>query len=308
MQIILWSGLLVAGLFFLLFSSDRFVVSAEVIGLRLNVPAFVLGVLVLAVGTSLPELFTSLIAVLRDSSEIVSGTVIGSNIANILLVLGLAALFASKTSVAFDLKKSDIAFFVGSAVIFVLTAYDGRIKAAEGAVLMLGLAVYIVYVLSTNMPSVSDQPGESLIHAVIVLLLSLLGVYAGSEMLVRSITHLSEIAGIPSEVIAASVVAFGTSLPELAVSVAAARRGNIAMSVGNVVGSNIFNLLGIAGFASFFGVILVQQATVSLAIPVMIGATVVFAVISLLKHTSRRQGALFVLAYLAFCAKLYGLF
>ncbi|AQQ69835.1 Inner membrane protein YrbG [Limihaloglobus sulfuriphilus] len=308
MQILIWSAVFIAGLVFLLFFSDRFVVSAEVIGLRLNVPSFVLGVLVLAVGTSLPELFTSVISVLRGAPEIVSGTIIGSNIANILLVLGASALFAGKKSVAFNLKHSDIVFFLASALIFILVSSDGRITLPGGVILLLALAGYVGYVLTTNMPTVSDQPGESLVQASIMLAVSILGVYAGSEMLVRSVVKLSVIAGIPSEIIAASAVAFGTSVPELAVSLAAARRGNIAMSVGNVVGSNIFNVLGVAGFASLFGVITVEQVTLSLAVPVMAAATAAFAIVSFFKHTSRWQGALFVLAYLAFCAKLYGLF
>jgi len=250
MQVLLWSSLFVGGLVVLLFASDRFVKSAEIIGLRLNDPAFVLGVLVLAIGTSLPELFTAIISVTKDSSEIVSGTVAGSNIANILFVMGLATLFAKKGSASFKTQKIDVLFFAGSPLVFLLVAYDGGISLIEGCFLLAILAVYMWHVLSVNMPSINDEPGESLFYAVVIFVLGLAGVYIGSEMLIRSVIKLSILAGIPSEIIAASAVAFGTSVPELAVSIIAARRGNLAMSDGNVIGSNIFNILGVAGAAS----------------------------------------------------------
>ncbi len=273
-------------------SSDYFVNSAEAIGKWFGIPAFVIGATIVALGTSLPELVTSLIAVTENSSEIVLGSVIGSNIANILFILGISALFVKSMEIKWDIFHSDLPMFFASGMMLCFAIWptfkqDRYITMGESVILILGGVVYIAYVfalqedddekkekkekkgttqsdkkspktkqkkkIATTKKQKSVPAREPLPwHVPAVLVGSAIGIFLGAKYTIDSVIQISQTLEIAKEIIAISAVSIGTSLPELMVSVTAVRRGQIDMAFGNIAGSNIFNVFAVVGITGFF--------------------------------------------------------
>ena len=235
---------------------------AVAIAQRLNVPPVVVGLTIVAIGTSAPELTVSIDAVLKGSPDIVTGNVVGSNLSNILLVLGIAALI-KPVQAAPQLIRRDGMMMVASAAVLVGLAQTGMINRVCG-ILMLGFyAAYIGYCYwveqvrgdvshELTLAEVEEHSGgvQKLYVASAMFLAGLAGVIFGADLLVDGAVTLARDFGLPETVIALSVVAIGTSLPELAVSVIAACKGRSDVAVGNIVGSNISNVLFILGATS----------------------------------------------------------
>lgn len=304
--------LFIGAIFLLMKSSDFFTDASEKIGLHFGMPKFLIGVTIVAIGTSLPELVSSIIAVVTNNSEIVVGNVIGSNITNIFLVLAVVAIIAKKIKVEYDLIGIDMPFLLGSAFLLILALMDGQFSLIEAILFIVLTIIYMIYTVkqeeqNKNVKQHKLQKKKLPLSVPIILLLSAIGIYFGAKFTVDSVVAMSEIFKIGKEILAVTIVALGTSLPELAVSISAARKGRTEMAIGNVLGSNIFNSFAIMGLAGLFGKIVVPNIMISLGLPVMLIATLMYFFITLDKKTTKWEGWLLLIFYMFFIGYMAGI-
>jgi len=317
-SLLLWIIVFIISLAALIKASGYFTESAEKIGLFFGISAFIVGVTIVALGTSLPELITCVIAVLEESSEIVIGNVVGSNIANIFLVFGITAIVGKKMTITHNIVKVDLPFLAGSAFLLTAAAWDGVFNAQEGILCIVAIVSYLLYTANTREKQGNIEIKEEIKEAAkeprlawttwVVLVVSAVFIYLGAKYTVVSIIKLSEILKIGKEVIAVSAVALGTSLPELAVTVSAARKGKTGIAVGNVLGSNIFNSLAVMGIPALMGTLVVPQSIIAFSLPVMLIATFLFVLITQDKEVSQWEGWLLLVFYVFFIGKLFHIF
>ncbi len=319
LEIFIWSAVFVVSLYILIKASDYFTDAAIEIGLLTGIPSFIVGVTIVAVGTSLPELGSSIVAVLRDSSEIVAGNVVGSNIANIFLVGAFPAILGKTLLIKRKNMKLDLFFLFGSALMLAAMIWNGVYTRPEALLCIGCILVYMIYTVKAekarrklNEKSIRDEIIEEdrkqakrlIFKALMILVVCSLAIYLGAKYIVESIIELSGILGIGKEIIAASAVALGTSLPELAVSVSAAKKGKGDIVAGNIIGSNIFNTLAIMGISAMFGTLIIPGSIVTFALPVMILATVFFICIVYDKKITRLEGLIALSFYIFFIGSM----
>jgi len=314
MALFLWFLALAAGLLILSLSSDWFVGSGEKIGLYFRLPSFIIGVVIIGFGTSLPELASSIVSVLQNQSEIVISNAIGSNITNIFLVLGVSALFAGSYTIKHDIFKADLPFLIGSALLISLMTYDMVYTIAEALICLAALCLYLY--LSITQGQISEQIkeeetekiGKPTIATWFILLISPVLITLGASLTVRAVVRISEIINIGAEIIAVTAVALGTSLPEVMVSIQAARKGKGDIAVGNVIGSNIFNTFAVMGISALFGTLKITPTYTHQTLPFFIGATVLSYFIIQDKKVYRYEGILLLIFYIFFLGNSYAIF
>ncbi len=296
--ILIQVAIFVVALGALLKASDWFVDSAEKIGLSWGVSPFVIGVTIVAFGTSLPELASSIAAVMQDDSKIVTGNVVGSNITNIVLVLGLVAIVAKRVPV--DFKNMDLPLLLGSAFMFWFLIYDGKFDLWEAVICLVCLVMFLVSSFSSDEDDDKEERPESGWKDYAFLVLGGALVWLGAKFTIDAIQEVCEITQISSGFIAQTVVALGTSLPEVVVSISAARKGQSGMAVGNVIGSNIFNTYAVMGVARLFGDLYIEESILTFSLPLMVMLTVLLAFMVLTAKISRWEGALLLIFYIFF--------
>ncbi len=305
MEILIQVLIFIVALAVLLKSSDWFVDSAEKIGLSWGVSPFVIGVTVVAFGTSLPELASSIASILAAESQgrpelttIVTGNVVGSNITNIVLVLGLVAVFAKRIPVNF--KEMDLPMLVGSAFIFWFLVSDQNFELWEAFILITCLIIFLLNTFKEDGDKKDNNNPKATPKDYGLLVLAGLLVWLGAKFTIDAIQVISDIMNISSGFIAQTVIALGTSLPEIAVSISAARKGQSSIAVGNVIGSNIFNTYGVMGISRLFGVLIIEPSILTFALPLMIGLTILLAFMTLTQKISRMEGTLLLVFYVFF--------
>lgn len=316
MELALWTAVLIASLAVLVKSADGFTDSSEAIGLALGVSPFIIGVTIVAIGTSLPELVSSSVAVLRGSSEIVVGNVVGSNIANIFLVLGLAAVLGHRLRVTYEIVQVDLPLLVASAFMMALVVWDREVTVPEALALVTGAVIYVAYAVTSSLRRVDLGEDEEAAPSgrrvrtrdLVILGISAVFLYLGATYTVESVVKLSEILGIGAEVLAISAVALGTSLPELTVSVVAARKGNLETAMGNVLGSTIFNCFAVVGISALLGPLVIPASVLTFGLPVMVAAALLYFFMAQDKEVSNWEGWVLILFYALFLGKLFELF
>lgn len=311
-EILVWSGVFIASLFVLVKAADYFIQASERTGLALGIPPFIIGLTLVALGTSLPELITSIIAVLSGAPEIVLGNVVGSNISNICLILGMVGVLAKRVQLTFELMRVDLPLMMGSAFYLAIAVWDGEFSTFEGLLCIAGMGIYLAYVLNVDRadhPALEEEnddlprPSFSWKEPVI-LLLSGVAIYFGADFLIRSITKLSGTLGIGADFIALTAVSLGTSLPELVVSIAAIRMKNAEMAVGNILGSNIFNIFAVMGIPSLFGTLTVTPSILEFGMPMMIIASFLCLFSTQDKVINRWEGWMLILFYVFFIGNM----
>jgi cation:H+ antiporter len=315
--VLLWLALFVASLYVLVRAAGYFTDSAEQIGLTLGIPDFIVGVTIVAIGTSLPEIISSLFAVFRHSSEIVIGNVIGSNVTNIFLIVGIAAIFGKKLKIGYELIHIDLPLLMGSALFLAITIVDGEFSLFEAVLALAGFLVYMLHAVSERKRRVDIQIKKELkaggvlkkigVRTLITLVVSGFFIYLGGKYTIESVLRLSEFLNVGTEILAASAIAFGTSLPELAVTITAARKGKPEIAVGNVLGSNIFNALAVMGIPALIGPLVIPQNIVTFALPMMLIATLLFFFMTQDKEITQWEGWGLILFYVFFIGQLFGL-
>lgn len=299
-SILLLALIFVASLTLLVFASGKFIEASEKIGLALGLPPFVIGVTVVAIGTSLPEMVSSILAVQHGESEIVVGNIVGSNITNILLIIGTVAFIGKSIHIKFNFKKLDLPFLLGTALFLLYVIWDLEIAFWEGLV-FLGLTIaYIILSLSKGTDLLDEDPPKIQKVDIVWILIGGAGVYLGAKYNIQSVVSIGDYFMIPPAIIALTAVALGTSLPELFVSLAAVRKGKAEIAIGNVLGSNIYNVIAVGGMSRMVGEIHVPPEIKGVSIFIMLGATGLFAFMLWNRHLNRLEGAILLLAYVAF--------
>ncbi len=319
MQILLWTLILATSLFFLIKSADYFTEYAEKIGLALGMSSFIVGATIVAVGTSLPELVSSLFALHAGETNFVVDNVVGSNIANALLILGVSGVVAKKgLKMSTSLIDIDLPFLFMSMSMFVYFAMDKTISLIEGLFLLGFFAIFIIYTIRQKPEEIDEDEladitlkeqakRKDLLKYIGVALASVVVIAFSAKYLIDSILMLSELLKVASSMLTITVVAFGTSLPEILTSIAAVKRGNHGMAVGNVLGSNTFNLLLIVGIPSLITPLGIDSKTFLIGLPFLIIATLIAIFVMFDNRIRKWEGVAMLFFYLVFIAKIIGL-
>lgn len=303
-ELLTYIAIFAVSLFALLKASDFFVAAAEKIGLSFGIPPFIIGVTVVAFGTSLPELASSIAAVVEGSSDIVIGNVVGSNIANVALVLGLVAIIGKEIKVHETIMHTDIPLLVLSAFLLWFVVYDGEVTIFEAIFLLIALVIFLLNSLTGNKDDEVERPKITW-QTIVILIASAVVIKFGADYTVLGIVKLSGLMGIGSAVIAQSLVALGTSLPEVFVSIAAIKKGQTDIAVGNVLGSNIFNTYAVMSIPAFIGPLVIPPEVLQFSLPFMVALTIALAVMCISKTISRWEGYMLMLFYVFFLVKLF---
>jgi len=318
-ELVISSLIFIISLFILIKAADYFTLAAQEIGIFFGIKPFIIGVTVVAIGTSLPELVSSVIATLKDSSEIVIGNVIGSNIANICLILGVASIMSARAMVVeYDLLSVDLPLFAGSAFFLAFTIKDLQFTSGEAFLCLLGLLVYILYTVNSSQADIEANKAEkeqqenlskkSINWQFIILIVSAVFIFISANFTIDSIIEIAESLRIGKEIIAVSAVAVGTSLPELIVTIKAARLGQPEMAVGNILGSNIFNSFAVMGIPGLARGLVIPESILTDGIPVMLSVTILFFFTTQNNKVTKWEGWLFIIIYLWFIGKTLELF
>ncbi|MGB3294244.1 MAG: calcium/sodium antiporter [Phormidesmis sp.] len=310
---------LAVGLVLLVGGAELLIKGASKLAATLGVSPLIIGLTVVAFGTSAPELAVSLNASLNGQADIALGNVVGSNICNILLILGTSAVIAPLV-VAQQLVRLDVPIMIGVSALVVFFGLDGRIDRSDGVILFLGGLAYTVFLLyqsqqekdegiqaeyakfgdrSLSIRETSSNVGLFIGGAVLLV--------TGSQLLVNSAVSIAEYFGASPLIVGLTVIAFGTSLPELATSVMASIRGERDIAVGNIIGSNIFNILVVLGLSSAVSTtgVSISKSAMSFDLPVMLAVAVMCLPICFTgNEVSRREGLLLLLYYLLYIGYL----
>lgn len=293
----------------LLISANFFTDAATEIGGYFNMPSFVIGIFIVGIGTSLPELISGILSVRQGASEILSGNILGANISNLLLVTGIAVIMNRKK---IDLGKTyiftDLNFLIGSFFYFTIIAYDGTITFSEA---FMGIAIFLIYSYhlikgnkETENTEKTSQAATFPLKSLLIILVCCVGIYFGAEYTIFSIGKMAALLNIPRSIIALTLLSLGTTLPELSVNIAAIRKKNAEMAIGNTLGSSISNTLLIPSLGSIFGTIIVPTNLLGFSLPVMLAAGIIFYLVAMDKKISVTEGSLFTSLYILFLIKI----
>ncbi|WND01633.1 calcium/sodium antiporter [Temperatibacter marinus] len=301
----------IAGLVVLIIAGDILVRGGVSLARRYDISPMVIGLTIIAFGTSAPELMVGIDAVLNDAAGLALGNVVGSNIANVLLVIGVPALIAP---IACNAPRLGRNYFIMAAVtlIFIMMAQTGNFKWPQGMILLALLATFLYYSATrskqcsesidplTEIDGLEDEP-DSVTKASFFTIIGLIGLAFGADLLVTGSVSIARELDVSEEVIGLTMVAIGTSLPELVTSVTAALRGHSDVAVGNVIGSNIFNLLAIIGVSSLFGEIPVSNNAKQVDLWVMLASVIALApFIALKTKVKKTAGIMMLFGYTAY--------
>ncbi len=296
----------VISLAFLIYASNKFIDSAEKIGFSIGISPFIIGVTLVSFGTSLPELTTSIISVYSGSSEIVVGNVVGSNITNILLVLGVTSMMVGRLQVVRDIMSEDVPLLIGSAILMWFVLADLNFSFFETILFLFGMGGFLFYTIQSG-KSDGQKRVKTGIGTYLVLIISGVAIYFSARYTVSSIESMALSLKIDPSFISLSLLALGTSLPEVVVSVAAARRGKHAIAVGNVLGSNIFNTYAVMAIPSLFGDLVIPESILTFSLPFMIVTTILFSLVCYSKSVSFWKAGMLLSFYIFFLAELFRL-
>ena len=313
-------ALILVGFFLLMWSADLLVDNASILAARLGISTFLIGVIIIGFGTSAPELFVSAVAALENKGNLALGNALGSNITNIGLVLGSAALIKS-LPVTKSAARIDIPIVIIFGIISIALVADGLLSHWDGFILLILLAAYLVWTArhsndvgseteleASATDSAEESSSKSTLSVLAITVTSIVLLMLASQMLVKGAVAIAQILGVGELVIGLTIVAIGTSLPELAAAIAAARKGVHDMIIGNIIGSNIFNTLGVLGLTGALRATEIDTSALWRDFPVMLAFTLIMFVFAFTRGIlSRREGAIMLLGYFAYLAYLVGI-
>jgi cation:H+ antiporter len=309
---------ILVGLALLVWSADRFVDGAAAMARHFGVSNLIIGITVIGFGTSAPEIVVSIIAVLESVPDIAIGNALGSNIANIGLILGLTALLAP-IPVSKGLIRSEYPLLLAATVVLIGCLYDFNLSRIDGFILMGLLVMIMAYLVHSHRQNGSedeaaskDEDSELMSHAKATgwILLGLIVLVGSSRLLVWGATNIAHSFGVSELIIGLTIVALGTSLPELAASIASLKKSIPDMAIGNVIGSNLFNTLAVVGIPPMISGFDFDGAAVMRDMPIMVGLTLVLFAMSCgnnrnVIHIGRWKGAALFSAFIAYQLYLY---
>lgn len=317
MDIIFWVVVFVFSLIVLVKGADFVINASENIGRALRLSPFVIGVLIVGIGTSLPELVSSIAGVIKGASEIVVSNAVGSNIANILLIVGISAVIAKRLDIKKNLIDVELPLLALGTVLFSIVALDAKITFGESIFLVCTYLIYLAYTLlnkedeedsEKQLEKNRDVSAKLNLKDFGVLVVGILGLVFGANYLIDSVVNLSQILNIAVSVISVTAIAVGTSLPELVVSVKAAMQKKAEIAVGNIFGSNAFNILMVVGLPGFLAnSLVIDENSFSLGFPFMVIVTFLFIISGISKRIHVWEGFMFLNIYILFVAKLFNI-
>jgi cation:H+ antiporter len=308
-SLLVWIIVFIVSLAALIKSADFFTQYSEKLALALKISPFVIGVSLIAFGTSIPELATALIALLQGDNTIAVANSFGSNIANVLLILGVTALVVNKLKAERNIIDIDLPLLFLSTVLLAIVVLDRTVTFGEGVILILGYAVYMLYVFQSrekvkgSVPSADGEKNKKShinITTLLIILISIVAIYISAEFTIKAVINIGEILGIATGIIAITAIAIGTSMPEMVISLRAAMKGKHDIAIGNVVGSNIFNALLVVGIPSLFTNLTVGDATWRIGFPFLIISTLTFIFSGITRRVYRFEGAMYIVLYILF--------
>ena len=295
--------LIVLGVAMVLLGADRLTEGAAALARRMNVPEIIIGLTIVAAGTSAPELFVSLVSALKGTPDMAMGNVVGSNTMNCMLIVGCAAMVAPMTISRSTVQK-DIPFSVGASVLLMILAINAYLGRFDGIILLLGFAAFMYYtLLQAKKGQVEQQETVKQINpwlSAFFVVLGLAMLVVGSNVFVDAASDVAYSLGLSEGVVGLTIVAGGTSLPELGTSVVSAREGQSAIAIGNVIGANVFNILLILGLTATISPMQIQGITL-VDMGMMLGSVSLVWLFSYTRFTVERlDGALLVGGYLVY--------
>ncbi|MDG2956903.1 calcium/sodium antiporter [Bisgaard Taxon 10/6] len=309
---------IIAGLLLLIWSADRFVDGAAAVARHFGMPQLLIGIVIIGFGTSAPEMIVSAISAVNNNPGIALGNAYGSNITNIALILGCTALI-SPLAVNSQVLKLELPILLLITAISAYLIYDGEVSRSDAVILLLIFAIYMSWTVWHGLTQKSDtlvgdlqehlstREYMPLIVSIIWVLVGLILLIGSSQLLVWGAVEMAKYFGISDLVIGLTIVAVGTSLPELASSLMAARKGEVDLAVGNIIGSNLFNTLAVVGIAGAISPMHVGQEVFSRDMLVMSALTVLLLIFGFGKkeEINRLKGLIFLLAYIGYNTWLF---
>ena len=291
------------GMISLYFSSEIIINQSVLISNKFNVSKLLVGVFIMAFGTSLPELFVSIIAILKDSDGIVIGNIVGSNIANIGLVFGVALLMKPMVIKHLDnAYRLNLFSLSASSVLFVIFLYDNVLSRSDGIILSLSCLIYLfLFINYFSIDNQSFNENESSDYSVLKLFFGFILIYFGSDFFVNGALGISKSLGIQDVAVGMTIVSIGTSAPELFTTMLALRNNENNLALGNIIGSNIFNVLLVGGISSIIANINISFHQISIHLILLLSITLALTLlIILLKKINKVFGIIFISIYLIF--------
>lgn len=302
MNMILYSVLIAAGFIMLVKGADYFVDGSAGLAKRLGISEIIIGLTIVAMGTSAPEAAVSFTAAYQGNADIAVGNIVGSNILNILIILGVSSVIAPIT-VSWSTIILETPFMIFCSVILLLLGLDQKISKPDGIILWIFFLIYLGYLFLLGRKKSEEKEETNKVNGWklgLFILGGLLFIIVGSRLAVWGTSELARTVGISERFISLTIVALGTSLPELFTSVSAARKGNADIAIGNIVGSNIFNILFIIGTSAFLGEVSYESKFfIDSAIVILSGVILFLCIVSEEKLT-RKHGVIMLTAYLGY--------
>lgn len=298
--------LLLIGFLALIKGADFFVDGASSIADHLRIPAIVVGLTIVAFGTSAPEAAVSITAGLSGSNEIAVGNVVGSNIFNLLMVIGCSCLI-KKIAVQESMVKKEIPFMIFSGVLMCLFCYTGLvISRFEGMIFTLLILLFVFYTVQTALKNRHNmevnEPKFSVMMSILVSIIGLVLIIVGGDWVVDSASSIALSFGLSETLVGLTIVSIGTSLPELVTSIVAAKKGQSDIALGNVVGSNIFNILFILGLSSLVKPIGISTVIFTDLAVMMVTFVLVWMIAKMRKEFDKKESILFILIFVVYMA------
>lgn len=305
-----WGGALIAALFVLVRGADLFVDGAKKIGISMGMSSFAVGVLIVGLGTSLPELASSIAAVMAGTTEIVIANVVGSNITNILLIVGVLAIMGGPVMINKDLLKTELPIFFISTVHFIASVYDGVVDRIEALLLFGTLSAYMWYLFSPHnvakeeMEVKNGKTNKLGIKPIVFVIIGIAAVLVGAHYTVEMAVNIATGFSIPIGLVSIAAIAIGTSLPELFVSIQAVRSGETDLAIGNIFGSNAFNILLVVGIPGLMAPLIAGEVVMMVGIPILVAASLILFINGLARQVQKWEGVMMLLFFAFFMVKL----
>lgn len=296
--------LLIVGFVLLIKGADFFVDGASSVAGILKVPSVIVGLTIVSIGTSCPEAAVSITAGLSGSADISLGNVIGSNLFNLLMVIGICAAIKAVPSPK-DILRRDMLWNIAVSVLMLVFMIGLKVSRLEGIILLLGIASYIFVLVRSALKSGAEDEGLKILSiplSIIYIIGGIAAIIFGGDLVVDNASKIAEAFGMSKTLVGLTIVAIGTSLPELVTSIVAARKGNSGIAIGNAVGSSIFNILFILGIASALAPITVDKDLIIDAAILIAVSVITFIFAKTKEETNRAEGIIMVLIYCAYTA------
>jgi len=328
---LIWIVVFVIAMLVMVKGADWFLAGAEKIGLAAGLSPFVVGVIIVGMGTSFPELISSIVATLKNVPEIVVANAVGSNISNILLIIGISAIISKRLTVSKNLINLDLPILATATVLLLGAAWDRHIGFGEALILVISYIIYLLYTVfhkderkieddyvilpsreerrkSLNLDKKNGIERPKLqFKDFALLIVGVAGLLLGAKYLIDAVIKLSELFNINPGIISITAVAIGTSLPELLVSVKAAFSGKSEIAVGNIFGSNAFNALVVVGVPGLIHNSPIDEQTFLIGLPTMAVATLLFIISGISQKIYIWEGAMYLMLFIMFIGKLFNL-